>query len=352
MFLDGESISSGPHRCLGSPTMILGIESSAVSTGRLVRTSDFHDRHFGLAAGSCEQSTGVRSRSVCTDESVPQFAARALRAALDAASLRVRDLDLLVFAGASRHQPIPSSAAMVLHEMAETGAAPAAFDVDATCLSFLQAFDLATALLESGRHRRIAIVSAETPTRFLDPECPRTYPLIGDGAVAFILNAAAVGIPFVQLASGFRNHAEHARHCQVRGGLAGLPAFDLTPENRRDYLFQMDGKSLYRAAAVHLPPFLAEFEKKAGLAVPDFDLVVPHQASRSALDLLARRLRIRKEGLVDILADHGNQVAASIPTALHHALHERRPEPGSTLLMIGTGAGLGLGALGLKFAAP
>lgn len=332
--------------------MILGIESSAVATGRLVRGSDFYDRHFGLAAGTCERSTGVRSRSVCTAESVPQFAARALRAALDAASLHVRDLDLLIFAGASRHQPIPSTAAMVLREMAETGASPAAFDVDATCLSFLQAFDLATALLGSGRHRRIAIVSAETPTRFLDPECPRTYPLIADGAVAFILNAAPVGLPFVQLVSGFRNHAEHSLHCQVRGGLTGRSAFEFTPENRRDYLFQMDGKSLYRAAAVHLPPFLADFEKRAGLKVPDFDRVVPHQASRSALDLLAKRLGIRKDRMVDILTDHGNQVAASIPTALHHALHERRPEAGSTLLMIGTGAGLGLGAVGLKFAAP
>ncbi len=331
--------------------MIFGIESSAVAAGNLTRTSDAYDHELGLEPGTCERTTGVRSRTICSDETLPQFGVRALVAALDGASLNPRDLDLLIFAGASRQQPIPSTAALILRELAAADASPAAFDVDATCLSFLQAFDLATALLACGRHHRIGIVTAETPTRFLDRSCARTYPLIADGAAAFILSAAPTGLRFVQLASGFRNHAKHATHCQIRGGLAGQPAFDFTAENRKDYLFQMDGTSLYRAAAIHLPPFLADFEKKAGVKVSDFDLVVPHQASRSALDLLAKRLSIRKDRLVDIIADHGNQVAASIPTALHHAITGHRLSPGDTVLMIGTGAGLGLGAVGLQVAA-
>jgi 3-oxoacyl-[acyl-carrier-protein] synthase-3 len=49
--------------------------------------------------------------------------------------------------------------------------------------------------------------------------------------------------------------------------------------------------------------------------------------------------------VVDIYAQHGNQVAASIPTALHEAVTTQRIEPGKPVLLVGTAAGLTLGGM-------
>ncbi|MFX5587213.1 3-oxoacyl-[acyl-carrier-protein] synthase III C-terminal domain-containing protein, partial [Acinetobacter baumannii] len=52
----------------------------------------------------------------------------------------------------------------------------------------------------------------------------------------------------------------------------------------------------------------------------DMHVVVPHQASHLGMQHLRKRLGVPEASVVDIYAQHGNQVAASIPTALHEAI--------------------------------
>ena len=54
---------------------------------------------------------------------------------------------------------------------------------------------------------------------------------------------------------------------------------------------------------------------------------------------------VREASVVDIYAQHGNQVAASIPTALHEAITRGRIAPGRPVLLVGTAAGLTLGGM-------
>ncbi len=109
-------------------------------------------------------------------------------------------------------------------------------------------------------------------------------------------------------------------------------------------LFRMDGKALFRLAAEKLPGFVGELLEGAGKTLAEIDLVVPHQASGHALQFVRRKFGLPPERMVDIFAEHGNQVAASLPTALHHAIAEAAAcAAASTALLIGTGAGVGLG---------
>jgi 3-oxoacyl-[acyl-carrier-protein] synthase-3 len=75
------------------------------------------------------------------------------------------------------------------------------------------------------------------------------------------------------------------------------------------------------------------------------DIVVPHQASHLSMAHIAKKLDFPESKIVDIYATHGNQVAASIPTALHEAVMSGRAKKGSRVLMLGTAAGLTLGGL-------
>jgi 3-oxoacyl-[acyl-carrier-protein] synthase-3 len=63
----------------------------------------------------------------------------------------------------------------------------------------------------------------------------------------------------------------------------------------------------------------------------------------------ARRLGFGSQQVIDIFARHGNQVAASLPTALDIAVRDGRIQRGQRLMLIGTGAGLSLGGMILEY---
>ena len=105
----------------------------------------------------------------------------------------------------------------------------------------------------------------------------------------------------------------------------------------------MDGKAVFRLAAERLPAFLDDLLATAGVGWTDIALVVPHQASRHGLDYLKRRLGVPSERVVDLFAERGNQVAASLPSALDASLRDGRLRRGDKALLVGTGAGVCLG---------
>jgi 3-oxoacyl-[acyl-carrier-protein] synthase-3 len=88
---------------------------------------------------------------------------------------------------------------------------------------------------------------------------------------------------------------------------------------------------------------------QADLSLAHIDWVVPHQASQQAMHHASKHLGFAPEKVIDIFAAHGNQVAASLPTALDIAVRDRRIQRGQRLLLIGTGAGLSLGGMILEY---
>lgn len=73
--------------------------------------------------------------------------------------------------------------------------------------------------------------------------------------------------------------------------------------------------------------------------------MVSHQASCLSLEHMRKRLNIPATALVDIYRYYGNQVSASIPTALHEAVNSGRFMPGNPVMLIGTAAGLTLAGM-------
>jgi 3-oxoacyl-[acyl-carrier-protein] synthase-3 len=111
----------------------------------------------------------------------------------------------------------------------------------------------------------------------------------------------------------------------------------------------MDGKGVFKLASEHLPGFLDQLLARAGLERDELDWIVPHQASHLALSHLTKRLGFNKDKVINIFAEHGNQVAASLPTTLDIAINDGRIRRGQRVLLLGTGAGLSLGGTVLEY---
>ena len=341
MPLPAASVSPRPLRVLGTGVAVSG---EAV-------TSDAIDTRLGLASGTVEARTGVRRRFVeRRPAAVP--GAEAARAALHAAGLTLDDIDCLVAASGTPDQAMPSNAALLHHELGLSTRGIPAFDIGASCLGFLMALDVVSSLLASGRYRRVLIVASDIASCGLDWSKLESSGIFGDGAAAAVVDAgeaaAAAGGPGI-LAASFLTLSEGVHACEIPGGGSRHHPSRIDQPFPPLAQFHMDGPVIFRLAGERLTEFVDGLLAQAGVALADLHLVVPHQASGHALAFMRRRLRLRAEQVVDIFAERGNQVAASLPTALHEAITSGRLRRGDTALLIGTGAGVQMGGLVLRY---
>ena len=78
-------------------------------------------------------------------------------------------------------------------------------------------------------------------------------------------------------------------------------------------------------------------------------MVVPHQASLLSLKLMQKKLGIPEGKMFINIEKLGNTVAASIPLALMEAIEKGLVERGDKVLLLGTSAGLTLGAMIIEY---
>lgn len=304
------------------------------------------DARMGWEEGTCQARYGLASRHVAGEgETSSEMAAFAAKDALKAAGIAAEELDLILGACGVMEQAIPSTAVLVQNRLGLGRSGIPSYDVNATCLSFVQALDLAALKIAAGKARNVLIFSADIASVGLDWREPETASIFGDGAAAVVLRAGGHGI----LASNFATYGEGHEACVLPGGGTRITAaIDRDAAAEASY-FHMDGQAAFRIAFRHLPRFIKGLAKESGIAFEDMDCLIPHQASGPALSHGFARLGLDPARVVQCFARYGNQIATSIPTALHTAITEGRLKRGEVALLIGTSAGISLGGAVVRY---
>ena len=106
----------------------------------------------------------------------------------------------------------------------------------------------------------------------------------------------------------------------------------------------MDGQEVYRFATRRVPQCIEEALSDAGLAVPDIDMFVLHQANARIIDAVAKRLHADREKFPTNLERVGNLSSASIPVLLDKLHKQGKLHRGDRIVLAGFGAGLTIGA--------
>ena len=327
---------------------MLRIQGSGAVLPRTRLESEVIDQRMGRPPGWTVRAFGIRSRAVARpEESSSALGAAAAEQALRAANWTPGDLDVIIGACAIMEQPIPGAACMIQRRLGLGDSGIPAFDVNATCLSFLVALDTVALAFAAGRWRRALVVSADIASAALDFSDPEASVIFGDGAAAVALEACEEGSALL----GWRleTYGDGADLCRLEAGGTRLRPHEDLEAFMAGAVFKMDGVGVFKATARSFPGFLEKLLHEARLAPGDIDLVVPHQASAAALEHLRRSLPEGAGPVIDIFADHGNQIAASMPTALHTAIATGRLRRGQTALLVGTAAGISLGGAAIRY---
>lgn len=289
---------------------------------------------IGVSERWIVRRTGVAQRHVA-DESMSSMGAKAVLDALGDGPLP----DLMINASATVEQTIPDSAVFIQRELMahEPGwAGIPCYSVHATCLSFMVGLQHAAALVAAGVYKRIVVVSSELGTRGRNYDQPESAALLGDGAAAVVIEPSDGSSAIL----GWAMHtwSEGAELTEVRGG--GMKHHPNDPETTEaDNLFSMDGPRIYKMARKRAKNVIEEALADAGLQKDQVDLFVPHQSSLFGV-LSVTRYGFSEDKVVNVIAEQGNCVAASMPLALATAVKRGRVARGDVLVLGGTGAGL------------
>ena len=283
---------------------------------------------------------GVAERRIA-DLTCEQMAAKAALSALAGGPAP----DVIINASVTPVQLIPDTGVFVAKEMGLEGIQ--VFSVHATCLSFLVATQIASGLIHSRSAHRVLVVSSEIASQCRDFSEPESAALFGDGAAAAVFELPPPGAESALLAFRMATYPGGSHLAEFRGGGMRYPP-DIAKHDPSLYRFNMQGTRLYRWTYARMRRFFDQFFNDVGLHPDDVDLVVPHQVSGPVLAAL-RDFGFPDERVINILNQTGNCVAASLPMALATANDQGRLNPGDTVLMIGTGAGVSVAAALLRW---
>lgn len=291
----------------------------------------------GKSTNYVRKRLGLESRHLATTESATDLALSASLDALGQAGIDPSELAFILAGYGTPDQVIPYNAALLQGALGPAAKGVPAMDVGMTCLSSLAALHVAEQCFRGGLRKPILIASADIASVGLTPSRTEEFCLFGDGAAAMVVSPD--GPPCL---TAFETHGDHADLCQIpAGGSRHHPSRGYRPEL---FEFRMQGPKLYRLVLEVLPPFLFRFFADCGISPEEIDWLVPHQASMHGVQGVADSVRFPAHRRIDIFATHGNQVSASIPTALHRGIESGRIRRGQKILLAGTSAGVSMGA--------
>ncbi|MFZ4150977.1 beta-ketoacyl-ACP synthase III [Streptomyces pseudogriseolus] len=267
---------------------------------------------------------GIRTRHIAgSDEPVDELAAHAAAKALAAAGRTPDEIDLVLVATSTAIDRSPTMAARVAARLGMPG--PAVMDINVVCAGFTHALATADHAVRAGGAHRVLVVGADKMSDVTDWTDRTTCVLVGDGAGAAVVEAAAPGTESGIGPVLWGSVPEMGNAVRIEG----------TPPR-----FSQEGQSVYRWATTRLPAFARRACEKAGLTPADLAAVVLHQANLRIVEPLARRIGAVNAVVARDVVDSGNTSAASIPLAFSKLVEQGAVSAGDPVLLFGFGGNL------------
>tara|TARA_B100001027_G_C16256011_1_gene326949 strand:+ start:812 stop:1780 length:969 start_codon:yes stop_codon:yes gene_type:complete len=297
-----------------------------------VETSDELVTKINKPVDWIHQKAGVFERRV-SDIDVDKMGAIAGREALNNGP----PPDLIINASGVPKQTIPDTSTFFQKELGFDGVP--SFSIHCTCLSFIAALHTASSLIQSKSYKRILIISSDRGTVGRNFKEPESASLLGDGAAAVLVEPSDIKDRSQFLYHTMKTWPSGTELTEVRGG--GTRKHPLDPNtSRNDNLFSMDGPAVYRIARKEVYRMLLKTLKETGLKRQSIDWIVPHQASKKAVEAYSTVGGFEREKVLETVSRFGNCVAASVPMTLVMAIKNDQIKRNDLVMLIGTGAGL------------
>jgi 3-oxoacyl-[acyl-carrier-protein] synthase-3 len=341
------------------------IPPTRITNDMLARVCDTSDEWVRERSGV--EARHYVERGVATSD----LGVGAAKKALERASLRPEDVDLVVFATMTPDHYFPGAGALLQKKLG-LRAVPC-FDIRQQCVGFLYGLQLVDAHIRAGFAKNVLLVGAEVHTGFMPwSEASWAYMLgrsdvrptpeefawntrfrhltvlFGDAGAAVVVKATADegrGVVDSQL---FMDGSEYDKLYVPGVGFKHRPYTDPDQFARGDHVPVMDGRAVFKMATTRMVEAAQMVLARNGATVGDVSLVLMHQANKRINEYCQKALGIPDEKVIHNIERYGNTTAATIPLLWDEADRAGRIRPGDLILMVAFGAGMSWGATLLR----
>jgi len=287
-----------------------------------------------------QERTGIKERHyVEKGEGPSDIAIPATKQALNAAGLKVSDIDFIIFATSTPDFYAPGSGCLLQEKMGfnEIGA----LDVRVQCSGFIYGLSIAEQYIRTGTFKNILLIGAEVQSTAMDlTNAGRDTAIIfGDGAGAAIISATDEdrGV----LSTHMHSEGKYLKELWLESPAsnAGYPRINKEALDEGKQFLKMNGKEVFRHAVTRFPEVINEALEANNLTSENIDLLIPHQANLRITQMVQKRLSLRNEQVFSNIHKYGNTTAATIPIALAEAFNEGKIKDGDLLVLAAFGSG-------------
>lgn len=283
---------------------------------------------------------GIKERRILKEEGLGSsyMGRKAAKQLMQKTGVDPDTIDALILPTTTPDYAFPSTASIVLGKLGLKNAH--AFDMSCACCGFLYAMDTASAMIQSGRYKKIIVISAEKMSSVVDYTDRQTCVLFGDGAGAVLVEATEEeGVGFQD--SFLRTDGKGLPFLHMKAGGSVCPPSHFTVDHHLHYIYQ-EGRNVFRHAVTDMGNDVGEIFKRNGLSADDVNWVVPHEANLRIIEAVVKRAEIPIEKVMINIDRYGNTSSATIPLALWD--YESKLKKGDNVIMTAFGAGFVHGA--------
>ena len=279
-----------------------------------------------------ETRTGIKTRYICTHESLTDLTVTASRQALENAKIDTHEIDLIICATMSGEYRTPSQACTIAEKL---GTKCPAFDINAACTGFVYALDIASCYLNAGKAKNILIVCAEMMSTHVDWNDRATCIIFGDGAAACVVTAGDA-LKYISLST---IPDTEILNLPVDSGNSPFVENNI----QKSYLY-MQGQEVFKFAVKIVGVDVKNALEALNLAPEQIDYYILHQANKRIIDSIRVKMKQPEEKFPINIDKYGNISSVSILLLIHDMLEEGKIKKGDTLFLSAFGAGLTAGS--------
>ena len=287
---------------------------------------------------------GIKERRILNEEGLgtSYLARKAAKQLLQKTGVSPLDVDCVIVATTTPDYHFPSTASIVIGKLGMENAF--AYDLQAACSGFLFAMDTASALITSGRYKRIMVIGADKMSSMVDYTDRATCPIFGDGAAAVFVEPTTEDLGWKD--SYLRTDGKGLPFLCMKAGGSVCPPSYFSLDNRMHYLHQ-EGRTVFKFAVTNMSDTCAQIAERNGLNKDNIAWVIPHQANVRIIEAVANRLELPMDKMMMNIQRYGNTSAATLPLALWD--YEKQLKKGDNLILTAFGAGFTWGAAYMKW---
>lgn len=289
--------------------------------------------------------TGITERRILKDKDKASayMGTEAIKKLLIKRGIAATEIDLIIVCTVTPDMIFPATACLIANNIGATNAW--GYDLEAACSGFLFGLQNASAMIESGKYKKVIVVGVDKMSSIIDYTDRNTCIIFGDGCGVVLMEPNTDGF-------GLQDAILHvdgsgAVHLHQKGGGSLNPPTEETVKNKWHYVYQ-EGQYVFKAAVKGMADVSYEIMERNNLKSEDIAWLVPHQANLRIIDATANRMGLSTDKVMINIQRYGNTTDGTLPLCLYD--YEKKLKKGDNIILASFGGGYTWGAIWIKWA--